>query len=242
MPVRTLYSSSITIRIEGESMRAAGWKSLSAALALGLLAGGAPAVTLAQESAPPDAPSDQTATTPSTESRIDEPFAHAWLGAPDADLTLVVFADYACPACREAQPAIDQLLAQDRKLRVVYRLLDNDQGGRTAALTSLAVARQSSDWGKFHRALDAAGEVSAKTIAEALVASAVEPAKLPSLKDEDPETVALADELNRNDDLISQRKGTAIPSWVIGDGPAQKGFDLPRLQAAIAAARAGKGH
>jgi protein-disulfide isomerase len=240
-------------------MRAAGLKSLPAALALGLLAGAAPAVTSAQESPRaacgsdagqcppgaenhPDGTSDQASMTPVAEPRIDEPFGHAWLGAVDGDVILVVFADYACPACREAQPVIDQLLAQDSKLKVVYRLLDNEQGGRTAALTSLAVAKESVDWARFHHALDAAGEPSSKAIAEALAASGVEQGKLPSLKDEDPETLVLADELSRNDNLITERHGTAIPAWVIGDGPAQKGFDLPRLQTAIAKARAGKNH
>jgi protein-disulfide isomerase len=231
-------------------MRAAGLKSLTIALALGLLAGSAPALALAQEQpaaqAQPDAESqtdaapDQASMAPEAEPRIDAPFGHAWLGAADGDVTLIVFADYACPGCRDAQPVIDQLLARDRKLKVVYRLLDNDQGGRTAALTSLAVARQSADWGKFHRALDAGDEVSAKTIAEALAASGLEPAKLPSLKDDDPETLDLVAELASNDNMITQRNGTAIPAWLIGDGSAQKGFDLPHLQAAIAKARADK--
>jgi protein-disulfide isomerase len=239
-------------------MRLAGLAWLPIGLALGLLAGAAPALAAAQESPPTacgsgttqcrpgaggdaDATSDQASETPPAEPRIDEPFGHAWLGAADADVTLVVFADYACPACRDAQPVIDQLLAQDSKLKVVYRLLDNDQGGRTAALTSLAVAEQSADWGKFHRALDASGDLSSKTIAEALAASGVEQVKLPHLESEDePETLTLTEELSRNDDLINQRNGSAIPAWLIGDGPAQKGFDLPRLQTAIAKARAGK--
>ena len=154
-------------------------------------------------------------------------------------MTLVVFADYACPACRAAQPVIDQLLAQDPRLKVVYRLLDNDQGGRTAALTSLAVASQSADWGKFHRALDASADVNPKTIAAALAASGVEPSRLPHIETEgNLQTITLADELSRNDNLITERGGTALPSWLIGDGPAQKGFDLARLQAAIAKARA----
>jgi protein-disulfide isomerase len=224
-------------------MRVSGLKSLPAALgvALGLLASAAPAAQSQSGSeTQTDAASDPASAAPEAEPRIDAPFGHAWLGAAEGDVTLVVFADYACPACREAQPVIDQLLAQDSKLKVVYRLLDNDQGGRTAALTSLAVAGRSADWGKFHRALDAAGELSSKTVAKALAASGVEPAKLPSLKEDDPETLPLADELARNDSLINQRKGSAIPSWVIGDGPARNGFDLAGLQAAIAKARAEK--
>jgi protein-disulfide isomerase len=219
----------------------------SLALALGFLALLAPALALAQEQPSaagdqPTAESDQDGMAPQAEPKIDAPFGAAWLGAADADVTLVVFADYACPGCREAQPVLDQLLAQDRKLRIVYRLLDNDQGGRNAALTSLAVAKQAADWGKFHHALDAAGDVDAKAIAAALSAASVDPAKLPDFKDETLETDALKDELNQNDAFINQRKGDAIPAWVIGDGAAQKGFDLPRLQAAVAEARKGKAH
>jgi protein-disulfide isomerase len=223
-------------------MRVAGLTWLPIAVALGLLAGPTPA--LAQEPPPTaDASSDQAGPTPATAPRIDEAFGHAWLGAADGDVTLVVFADYACPACRDAQPVIDQLLAQDSRLKVVYRLLDNDQGGRAAALTSLAVAAQGADWARFHHALDASGAVGPQAIATALAASGADPAKLPQFGNEDdPGTQNLAEELSRNDTLIAQRKGSAIPAWLIGDGPAQKGFDLPRLQAAIAKARAGKAH
>jgi protein-disulfide isomerase len=224
-------------------MRLAGLRCLATVVALALLGVAAPTSGLAQGSATTDAASDQADQTPSAELRIDEAFGRAWLGASDADVTLVVFADYACPACRTAQPVIDQLLAQDHKLKVVYRLLDNDQGGRTAALTSLAVARQGADWGKFHRALDTASDLTPKTIADAIAASGVDPAKLPHIEDaDDPETAALADELSHNDAFINQRNGTAIPAWLIGDDPAQKGFDLPRLQAAIAKARAASKH
>jgi protein-disulfide isomerase len=220
-------------------MRVAGLTWLPIIFALGLPPSAAAALTVAQESPS----SDQADAAPPAEPRIDEAFGHAWLGAAGADVTLVVFADYACPACRDAQPVIDQLLAQDSKLKVVYRLLDNEQGGRTAALTSLAVARESTDWGKFHRALDASGDVNPKTIAAALAASGVELARLPHVENEDdPDTLSLAEELSHNDSLITQRGGTALPSWLIGDGAAQKGFDLARLQAAIAKARASKNH
>ena len=237
-------------------MHAAGLAWLPTAIAIVFLAGGAPAAAQSATGGGSDTTqnqpgvdsqagdtSDQGGVPSSTEPRIDAPFDHAWLGAADADVTLVVFADYACPACRDVQPLIDQLLAQDSKLRVVYRLLDNDQGGRTAALTSLAVAKVSADWGKFHRALDASGDVGSQAIGRALAASGVDQAKLPQIdKDDDLASLSLTDELAHNDNLIRERKGTGIPTWVIGDGPAQDGFDLPRLRAAIAKARAVQTH
>lgn len=42
-------------------------------------------------------------------------------GNPAADITLIVFTDYRCPACRTAHPAMKRAVAADRKVRVVYK-------------------------------------------------------------------------------------------------------------------------
>jgi len=179
---------------------------------------------------------------PATDERpIDAAFGKAWLGAADGDVTLVVFADYACPACREAQPVIDQLIAADPRLRIVYRILINEDNGRNAAMTSLAVAQQpGSDWAKFHRALDAAGDPTAATIAAALKQAGINPKSLPDLSPDALVGSPIIAELSGNDARIQERHGTAVPAWVIGGGRALNGFELTKLQAAIAAARAGK--
>jgi protein-disulfide isomerase len=174
------------------------------------------------------------------ERAIDAPFGKAWLGAADGDVTLVVFADYACPACREAQPVIDQLIAADPRLKVVYRVLVNEDNGRDAAMTSLAVAQSAgADWAKFHHALDAAGDPTAATIAAALKQARIDPKSLPDLSPDAMVASPILTELNRNDQQIVERHGTAVPAWVLGDGKALNGFELAKLQAAIAAARAG---
>ena len=52
---------------------------------------------------------------------IETPIGDAWDGAADADVTLVEFYDYACGYCRASIADIDRLLAEDKKLKIVYR-------------------------------------------------------------------------------------------------------------------------
>lgn len=42
-------------------------------------------------------------------------------GAQDADLTLVEYFDYNCPYCKKIAPELERLLAQDGKIRLVYK-------------------------------------------------------------------------------------------------------------------------
>lgn len=202
----------------------------------------------AQSDSPPATPAEQTETPPPDDDpalapRLDErpfgvPFGKAWLGAPDGDVTLLVFADYACPACREAQPVLDALVASDPHLKVVYLILVNEDEGRQAAMTSLAVAQSGGAWVAFHRALDAGGDAGPAGIAAALKAAGVDPASLPALSGDALIDSPILDELNRNDRFLVERKGTAVPAWVIGKGKALNGFDPAVLRAAIAKARA----
>ncbi|MDB5676217.1 MAG: hypothetical protein JWM65_3199 [Sphingomonas bacterium] len=220
------------------------------ALLLALLAPPALAQSATPPADPPATPAEQTETPPADDDpalapRLDErpfgvPFGKAWLGAPDGNVTLLVFADYACPACREAQPVIDQLVADDPHLKVVYLILINEDEGRQAAMTSLAVAQSGAAWVAFHRALDAGGDPGPAGIAAALKAAGVDPASLPPLTGDALIDSPILDELNRNDRALVEHKGTAVPAWLIGTGPgkARNGFDPAVLRAAIAKARA----
>lgn len=42
-------------------------------------------------------------------------------GNPRRDVTIVEFFDYNCPNCMKAQPALEQLLAVDHGIRMVYK-------------------------------------------------------------------------------------------------------------------------
>ena len=66
------------------------------------------------------------------------------LGPSDADLTIYLFTDYACPNCRILHRNLRALLASDRKIRIVYRdwpILG--ERSRAAARLAIASAEQS---------------------------------------------------------------------------------------------------
>lgn len=160
---------------------------------------------------------------------IETPFAGAWEGAKDADVTLVQFFDYNCGYCRAALPDIDKLLAEDKKLRVVYRefpVLGPDSEG--AARISLAVAK-TGRYAAFHRAVYAAGRAETagvERIAKGLGADLAF-AKAPEAQAEIDANIALARPLRL----------TGTPSWVVGDQVFVGSVGYETLKAAIAKAR-----
>src|SRR3546814_6559678 len=49
---------------------------------------------------------------------LEKPYAGAWAGNADGDVTLVVFTDYACGFCRASVPDVDRLIREDKRLKV----------------------------------------------------------------------------------------------------------------------------
>ena len=97
----------------------------------------------------------------------ETPFANAWAGAKDGDVVLVEFFDYACGYCRKSNADIDRLLAEDKKLKVVWReypVLGQDS--LIAAEASLVAARQGK-FRQFHDALFAKARPTPDAIAAA---------------------------------------------------------------------------
>mgnify|MGYP001038502884 CR=1 FL=1 len=96
--------------------------------------------------------------------QLQTPFAGAWAGNPNGDVTVVAFMDYACGYCRASLPGIEELLARDPNVRIVYRefpVLGPESV--VAARWALAAAEQGK-FRAFHDALYAAGSPSVENI------------------------------------------------------------------------------
>src|SRR4051794_1798490 len=144
---------------------------------------------------------------------IETPFAGAWAGAKDGDVTLVEFFDYACPYCRHSNSDVDRLLAEDGKLKVVWRewpVLGPES--EAAAKASLAAA-EAGRFKPFHDALFAAGRPGPEPIAKARQAAGLPAEAVIVPKPDAP----LPSELERNYRLANALKASGTPTFVVGD-------------------------
>ncbi|MEC3951318.1 DsbA family protein [Sphingobium sp. HWE2-09] len=166
-------------------------------------------------------------------SALETPYAGAWEGAANADVTVVEFFDYACGYCRASLPDLAKLVASDAKVKVVYRELPIlSEASSDAAKVSLLAAERG-QYMAYHKALYGAGKVSRDTIlaaaakagigkadAEAAIASSKYDAEIQS-------NIALAQKL--------QASGT--PTFVIGSQVLNGAVGYDALQKGVAGAR-----
>lgn len=169
---------------------------------------------------------------------IEAPFAGAWEGAADGDVTLVEFFDYNCSYCRASLPDIDRLLAEDKKLKIVYREMPIlGPESLEAAFASLAVAQQGGSYAAFHRALYRAGRLNTSSIEDAAQKAGLDKVKLKDAQ----RSEAVRTEIAANLQLQQALQLTGTPSWVIGDTVLNGAVGYEELKKAITEARAKKG-
>ena len=162
---------------------------------------------------------------------LETPFHSSWKGAAKPEVTLTYFFDYACGYCRQSNPDIERLLAEDKGLRVIYRELPIlGPESVEAARVSLA-ASKAGKFVQYHDALYAAGRPGPDTIAVAARAAGV-----PAQPVDDPTQEA---ELRANMGLAGQLGATGTPLFVVGDRVINSAVGYEELKKAVAAARKG---
>jgi protein-disulfide isomerase len=161
---------------------------------------------------------------------IETPYASSWKGAAKPDVVLVEFFDYACPYCKASNPHIEQLLREDKGLRVVYRELPILGPESVAAARLSLAASKAGHFRQFHDTLWAAGRPGPETIAVASRAAGLQTPVTPS-----PDAEA---ELNRNFKLAGALGATGTPLFVVGNKVMNSAAGYETLKKAIADARA----
>ena len=161
---------------------------------------------------------------------LETPFGTSWKGASKPDVTVVEFYDYACPYCKASNPAVDQLLKSDPKVRIVYRELPIlGPSSVEAARLSLA-ASQAGRFAQFHDALWAAGKPTNEALAQASGTAGI--------GGKSAETPASEAELKKNFELAGALGATGTPLFVIGDKVINSAVTYDQLKSAVDEARA----
>jgi protein-disulfide isomerase len=155
------------------------------------------------------------------------------LGKTDADVPVVVFFDYFCGYCRKTLPALQNLIAKDKSIRVIYKQLPIlGPQSMTAAHAALAAARQ----GKF-----------AEFHLELLTANGVDETELKAISDrlgldfgqlkKDMGSADIIAEIARTSRLAETLDIAGTPAYLVGDRIIPGAIDSEALSKIVASER-----
>ncbi len=158
-------------------------------------------------------------------------------GNPNGDVTIVAFLDYNCPFCKKATPALDEVVAADGGVRLVYKdwpiLAESSVDGPRMALA----AKYQGKYGEVHAALMAApGRNGRDRMADAIRDAGIDMTRLEAdLKTHNSEIAAL---INRNRDEADSLGLEGTPVFLIGPFKVAAALDADGFGRAIDQARA----
>jgi protein-disulfide isomerase len=152
-------------------------------------------------------------------------------GNPQGKVTLVEFFDYRCPYCKQTQPPLDKLEAEDPALRVVYKEFPIlGPVSVSAAHAALAAVRQGK-YEAFHRALmNAHGSLTDDTVFRIAKSVGLDVAQLRR----DMATPQISGAIEANMKLADALGINGTPAFVIGDQVVPGAVDMTGLKKLIA--------
>ena len=155
-------------------------------------------------------------------------------GNPHGDVTMVEFFDYRCPYCKQVEPALEKVIAADRKLRFVYKEFPVlGPASITAARAALA-ARKAGKYEAFHSAMMAArGQITDQTVYDVAGKVGLDVAQLKK----DMGAPEVDKELKANLDLAEALDIRGTPAFIVGDQIIPGAVDLDTLKQLVADAR-----
>lgn len=158
-------------------------------------------------------------------------------GNAEGDVTLVEFFDYNCPYCRQMTQIMDQAVADDPQLKIVYKefpILGPDS--LFAAKAALAAERQGK-YQEFHKALYGSRTRVTEAVVLRIAGEAGLDVERMKIDMQQPDIQAL---INRNTELAQALKITGTPGFVVGDQIFPGATDFETMKKLIRQARAGK--
>ncbi|MBS0474054.1 MAG: thioredoxin domain-containing protein [Proteobacteria bacterium] len=169
--------------------------------------------------------------------KLAAPYPGAVMGNPDGKVTVVEFSDFACGYCRQSEPDIKALIAENPDLRVVIRHLPVIAPTSPAAAAMGLAAAEQGKYVAFHDAMFAAGRTDPASVEAAAKVAGLDFARA-QLAAKDPKVRA---ELEANLAYARQLGFDGTPGWVIGDQVLVGAVGKQALEKAVAAARKSEG-
>src|SRR5579864_1427293 len=157
-------------------------------------------------------------------------------GNAKGDVTIVEFFDYRCPFCKQVEPALDALLREDKKLRVVYKEFPVLGEASTFATRMALASRAQGKYAAFHRAMMAAkGDLNDDFVLKVAASVGIDIGRVKAAMDSPDIERIIQDNLDLADALYIQ--GT--PAIIVGTTMIPGAVDIAALRRAVAAARKG---
>lgn len=135
------------------------------------------------------------------------------LGNPDGDVTMVEFFDYNCPYCKQAMEPVQNLLASDDGVRLVYREFPILSEGSVFAAKAALAAREQGKYEEMHWALMSLRRADEQTTIETAEDLGLDIDKLRV----DMEAPEVASHIALSLELAEGLGISGTPSFVIGD-------------------------
>lgn len=159
---------------------------------------------------------------------------------PGYDVTIVYFMDYQCPSCRQYTPDVARVLAEDRKVRIIYRdtPIISDMS-TVAARTAIAASFQGRHAAFHHALMMSKGQMTEGTIRAAADKAKVDWNRLQ--RDLMTRGKAIDDQIGRNVELAVEIGVLGTPAFIIGERQTNGALDYKGLKAEIADARKAAG-
>ena len=157
------------------------------------------------------------------------------------DVTIIEYMDYQCPYCRASHAPLKQLVAADRKVRIIYRDWPIF-GPASERAARVAIASQ---WQGRHSAFHDALMTTTQPLSEAKIRAAAKRSGVDwshlevDLKKHSADIEAL---LKRNADQAEQLGLEGTPGFIIGNVQSFGGMSVVELRAAVSKARLDRAH
>lgn len=152
------------------------------------------------------------------------------------DVTIVEYFDYQCPYCRKLHPALTQLLANDKKVRVVYRVWPIFGAPSVTAAKAVLASQYQGKYAAFDNALwQIQGKLSDDNIRAAAQKAGVDWARLQ--RDEKAHAAAINGLLSQTSEQAAMMGLQGTPGLLIGPYMIPGAVDYAGLSKAVELAR-----